>query len=181
MRLSSSWSVRFLSWGWAFCVRSRSIWVRADQYEPRVSVTSLITVSTGLTAVFTTDSMSWAARVPETPIRPTLMIRRAPKAVHSRRIVRRVAVIAFIRPPWPRYASARRAGVGVRHQYFFHQIELFEHHSGAADDACQRVVGDVDRHLGCLRDALVEARQERPTTSQDDALVHDVGHELRRR
>ena len=58
---------------------------------------------------------------------------------------------------------------------------LLEHDAGPARHAGQRVVGDVDRHLGRLGDATVEAGQEGAATGEDDALVHDVGDELGRR
>ncbi len=50
---------------------------------------------------------------------------------------------------------------------------------GAARDARQRIVGDVHGHLGRLRDPAIEAGEERAAAGEDDALVHDVGHELR--
>ena len=39
----------------------------------------------------------------------------------------------------------------------------------------------MDRHLGRLGDAPVEAREQRAAAGQHDALVHDVGDELGRR
>ena len=63
----------------------------------------------------------------------------------------------------------------------FIAVEILEHLAGAAHDAGERVVGDVDRHLGRLRHAPVEAREERAAAGEHDALVHDVGDELRRR
>src|ERR1035437_7159613 len=111
------------------------------------------------------------------PIRPMLRIRSVPQVVHSRRIVRRVAVTAFMRPPWPGgSASASRAGVGVRHQDFFHQIEFLEDNTRASNNASKRVIGHMDRHLSRLGDALVESGKERAAAGQDDALVHDVGY-----
>ena len=38
----------------------------------------------------------------------------------------------------------------------------------------------MDRHLGRLGDAPVEAGQQRATAGQDDPLVHDVGDQLGR-
>ena len=38
----------------------------------------------------------------------------------------------------------------------------------------------MDGHLGGFRDAPVETLEERAATGEDDALVHDVGDELRR-
>ena len=56
-----------------------------------------------------------------------------------------------------------------------------EHDAGAAGHAGQRVVGDVDGHLGRLGDAPTDALQERATAGEDDASIHDVGDELGRR
>ncbi len=60
-------------------------------------------------------------------------------------------------------------------------VELLEDDARAAHDAGQRVVGDVDRHLGRLGHATVEALQQRAAAGQHDALVHDVGDQLGRR
>src|ERR1019366_2045562 len=62
-----------------------------------------------------------------------------------------------------------------------HHVDLLEHHAGAAHHARQRIVGYVDGHLRRFGDALVQDRQQRATTGQDDALVHDVGDEFWRR
>src|SRR5664279_1984558 len=102
---------------------------------------------------------------------PTLMIRSAPNAVHSRRIVRRVAVTAFMRPSWPYRGSARRAGVGVRHEHFFHQVQLLENDAAATDYAGERVVGNVDGHLSGFGDGLVQAHHQRPASCEDDTLI----------
>ena len=59
--------------------------------------------------------------------------------------------------------------------------ELLEDDARAARDAGERVVGDVDRHLGGLRDAAIQPGQQRAATGQHDPLVHDVGDQLRRR
>ena len=72
-------------------------------------------------------------------------------------------------------------GVRLGDQHAVHVVELLEDDAGAAGDAGQRVVGDVDRHLGRLGDAPVEAGEQRAATGEHDALVHDVGDELRRR
>src|SRR5664280_1713296 len=105
-----------------------------------------MTVSIGLIAVLTADSTSWAVLVPETPIRPTLSTSRVPKMVHSRRMVRRATVIVLLGPPWPYDSmSARRAGVRVRDEDFFHQVKLLEDHAGPTYHAGQRIVGHVHR------------------------------------
>ena len=50
-----------------------------------------------------------------------------------------------------------------------------------ADDAGQRIVRHVHRHLRRLGHAPVEALQKSAAAGQHDALVHDVGDELGRR
>src|SRR5438270_1380122 len=57
--------------------------------------------------------------------------------------------------------------------------ELLQDLAAAADDAGERVVGDVYDHLGRLGHPRVEAAQQRAAAGQVDALVHDVGDELR--
>src|SRR5256885_6738771 len=59
-------------------------------------------------------------------------------------------------------------------------LELLKDLAAAASDAGERVVGDVDRDLGRLGDARVEAAEERAAAREVNALVHDVGDELRR-
>ena len=76
---------------------------------------------------------------------------------------------------------AGRPGVRVGDQHPAHAVQLLEHDAGPASDAGQRVVRDVDGHLGGLRHAPVEAQQERAAAGEHDPLVHDVGHQLRRR
>jgi hypothetical protein len=85
-------------------------------------------------------------------------------------------------PPGAAPAIARAQGPGVRlgHQDAIHRLQVLEHLTRAADDAGQRVVGDVDRHLGGLRDALVQPGEEGASAGKDDALIHDVGDELGR-
>src|SRR5439155_11966816 len=60
-------------------------------------------------------------------------------------------------------------------------LQLLEDLAAPARDAGEWVVGDVDRHLGGLGDACVESAEERAPAGEVDALVHDVGDELRRR
>src|SRR5687768_4398328 len=80
---------------------------------------------------------------------------------------------------WTR--STRSARVLLAHQDALELVEVLEHATGPTDDARERIVGDVHRHLGRLGDAPVEPAEQRATTGEDDALVHDVGHQLGRR
>ncbi len=73
-----------------------------------------------------------------------------------------------------------RPRVGVRDEHPLHPVQLLEDDPGAPRDAGQRIVGDVDRHLGRLGDAPVEAQEEGAAAGEDDPLVHDVGDELGR-
>src|SRR5256885_17228829 len=58
-------------------------------------------------------------------------------------------------------------------------LELLEDLAAPASDAGERVVGDVDRHLGRFGHAGVEPAEESAATREVDALGHDAGTELR--
>ena len=60
------------------------------------------------------------------------------------------------------------------------RLELLEASAGADRHAGQRALGEVNRHLGLVAQALVEAVQERAAAGEDDAAVHDVGRQLGR-
>src|SRR5256885_15567097 len=75
-------------------------------------------------------------------------------------------------------AGKRR--VCLHYETAFVVLELFEDLPAAARDAGERVVRDVDGHLGRLRDARVEPPEKRAAAREVDALVHDVGDELGR-
>ena len=79
-------------------------------------------------------------------------------------------------------ASPRRPRVRLRDEGALHVrlVDLLEHDAGPAGHAGERVVGDVDGHLGRLGDAPTDALQERATAGEDDASIHDVGDELGR-
>src|SRR6188472_2833505 len=77
--------------------------------------------------------------------------------------------------------SARRARELLADQDPLELVELLEHPTCATNDAGERIVGDVDRHLRRLRHPAVEPNQEGAAAGEDDPLVHDVGHELRGR
>ena len=61
------------------------------------------------------------------------------------------------------------------------RLELLEAAPGADRHTRERALGEVDGHLRLVAQALVEPRQERAAAGEDDAAVHDVGGELRRR
>ena len=63
----------------------------------------------------------------------------------------------------------------------FERVELLEGLTAADRHAVQRVVGDEDRHAGLVLEAGVEAVEQRAAAGEHDALLHDVGGELRRR
>src|SRR2546429_3560284 len=60
-------------------------------------------------------------------------------------------------------------------------LELLEDLAAPARDTGERVVGDVDGHLGGFGDARVEPAEEGAAAGEVDALVHDVCDELGRR
>src|SRR5688572_13847393 len=61
------------------------------------------------------------------------------------------------------------------------EVDVLEREAGAFGDAIQRVLGDVTRDAGHLRQQLVHVAKERAATGQDHPLVDDIGCELRRR
>src|SRR5713226_523892 len=61
------------------------------------------------------------------------------------------------------------------------RLELLEAPAGADRDAGQRALCEVDGHLRLVAEPLVQPRQERASSGEDDAAVHDVGGELGRR
>ena len=88
------------------------------------------------------------------------------------------------RPVSDPVSSARRARVRLGDEGTLHDrvVELAPARCPChAAHARQRIVRDVDRHLGRLCDTPVEALEQRAATGQHDALVHDVRHQLRRR
>src|SRR3954471_16451975 len=60
-----------------------------------------------------------------------------------------------------------------------HCIDVLECPPGTDHDAEQRVVGDLDRHAGFVSEPSVDAGEQCASTSDHDALFHDVGGELR--
>src|SRR3954468_1076082 len=61
------------------------------------------------------------------------------------------------------------------------RLELLQAPAGTDGDAGERALGQVDRHLRLVAQALVEAVEQRTAAGEHDAAVHDVGRELGRR
>src|ERR1700737_2693650 len=82
-------------------------------------------------------------------------------------------------------ATGRRvAAASVRargDQDLLEGLELLEALATADGDRMQRILGDDDRHPGLRIETNVDAVQEGPAPSKDDALLHDVRRQLRRR
>src|SRR5215212_2070214 len=91
------------------------------------------------------------------------------RTITRRRVLRVLVLIAM-----GDVLSTRRA-----HQHPLQDLELLQALAGAEDHRLERRLGDVDRHPGLVTEPLVEATKERSPTGQNDALVHDVGGELR--
>src|SRR5207244_10696971 len=72
-------------------------------------------------------------------------------------------------------------GIGDQDPIEARVSKLLQDDPGAAGDTGERIVSDVDGHLGRLRHAPIQADQQGPSAGEDDALVHDVGDQLRRR
>src|SRR2546422_10573395 len=68
---------------------------------------------------------------------------------------------------------------GDRH--LLQQIELVEHFPRAQRDARQRILSLGHREVRFLAQQMIETEEQRATAGDDDALVDDVGRELRRR
>src|SRR5579884_3310757 len=60
-------------------------------------------------------------------------------------------------------------------------VNLLQRLAGAAHDAGERILGDLDRHLGLLREPDIQSFQQGAAAGQGDAALHDVGYQLRRR
>src|SRR5687768_12378433 len=59
------------------------------------------------------------------------------------------------------------------------EVDVLEREAGALRDAIKRVLGDVTRDAGDLRQQLVHIAKKRPATRKHHALVDDVGRQLR--
>src|SRR3546814_3371309 len=57
---------------------------------------------------------------------------------------------------------------------------LFQRPASPQRDAGQRIVGDGDGEAGLVAQHFVETLQQRAAAGEDDALVDDVGGQLRR-
>src|SRR5262245_58202270 len=76
--------------------------------------------------------------------------------------------------PVPVAPFAARAGAAVD------RLELLEAASGADRDAGERRLGEVNRHLRLVAQALVQPAQQGAAAREDDAAVHDVRRQLGR-
>src|SRR5918996_5180514 len=61
-----------------------------------------------------------------------------------------------------------------------HRLELLEAPARSEHHAVQRILGYAHRHAGLMPQPLVEAAEHGAAPGQEDALVHQVGGELRR-
>src|SRR5947209_6687216 len=76
--------------------------------------------------------------------------------------------------PW--WLPGRECGL-----HFGQHACLLEYFTSAADDASQRVFGNINGKAGFLLNTTVEAAQQRAAAGEADALEHQVGDQLRRR
>ncbi len=60
------------------------------------------------------------------------------------------------------------------------RVELFEAAARPDGDAGERRLGEMNRHVRLVPEALVEPLQQRAAAGEHDAAVHDVRRELRR-
>ena len=68
----------------------------------------------------------------------------------------------------------------LRDRDVLQEAQLVEHLARAHDDGRERIFGRHDRKTGFLSQEDVEVPEQRAATGEDDALVDDVGSELRR-
>ena len=59
-------------------------------------------------------------------------------------------------------------------------LELFDTLARSDSDRVERVVGDQDRHARLVLETLIKTLEQRATTGEHDATVHDVAGELGR-
>src|SRR4051794_37615359 len=79
-------------------------------------------------------------------------------------------------PVLPRWLTGGERRLDLRqHPRFFQDF------ARAANDACERIFGHVDREARLLLDPAVEAAEESASTGQANPFEHQVGDELRRR
>ncbi len=57
---------------------------------------------------------------------------------------------------------------------------FFEYLACSADDAEERVLGDVDGEASFLAEAAIEAAQLRAAAGQGNPVCHEIANELRR-
>ena len=157
----------------ALSVRSWSISPTAPATPDTRSATSAIAPWNGRSA---NDKPRWNSRMygfAENAISSSVIAIRIANVIPRRRAWRlglheRGSMAGDPAPAAP--ASAERAAVRVGDEDPLHRRvrQLLEDDAGAAGDAGQRVVGDVDGHLGRLGDAAVEAGEQRAAAGEDD-------------
>src|SRR5215470_20453709 len=133
-------------------------------------------VRTTCTGVVRIDSTSAARPVPP-PRVCTVRSTRQTKSTTTRSPYLRTFTEGH--PPGDR-PSARGAGLG-RDRHLLQKIELIEHLAGAEGHARQRIVAHGDRQVRLLAEQEIQAAEQRTTTREHDALVHDVRRQLGRR
>ncbi len=62
-----------------------------------------------------------------------------------------------------------------------HALGILQNTARAQRDAGQRIVGDGDWQAGFVAQNLIQIGQQRTAAGQYNALVHDIGGQLRRR
>src|SRR5690349_10314873 len=92
------------------------------------------------------------------------------------------AMVRRERPPERRERATKTAGSVVRggEQHALQGLELLQRLARADGHGVERVGRDHDRHAGLVVEAGLEAVEQRAAAGQGDALLHDVGGELRR-
>src|SRR6185503_18974497 len=129
-----------------------------------------------------TGTRSWVAKV-DTP-RTGSLFRRSSRSAEMRNSAakeRKNPVCWRRARPNDAMSLARDGRVRLDHEAPFECREVLEDLPASAHDAGERIVGDVHGHLRRLGDARLETAEQRAAAREVDALVHDVGHELRRR
>src|SRR5438309_173873 len=101
----------------------------------------------------------------------------------------RFTVSARIQPPQSRARISPEPEMGGRRswgssqggdRHLFQKFELIEHLAHAERDARERVFTLRDGQVRLLAQQVVDAAEQRPPARDHDALVHDIGRELRR-
>src|SRR5690606_18029319 len=106
---------------------------------------------------------------------------RSPPRVFVRRRARETTMrVAVVREVAWRCSRPSTLPDYLRYRDVFEETQLVEHLARAHDDGGQGVFADHDRQTRLLAQQDVEVAQEGAASRQHDALVDDVGRELRR-